>query len=312
MGIGDDAAVIGSDQKPLLISTDTLVEGLHFDLIYNPLKHLGYKAVVVSISDIYAMNGVPEQIIFALSVSNKYSVEAVDELYQGIQLACERYGVDLVGGDTTSSLKGMFLNITAIGVGKPNKVVYRSTAKENDLLCVSGDLGGAYVGLQLLEREKKIFLESPGVQPDLEGQRYCVGRQLKPEARHDIIEKFEEVGLLPTSMIDISDGLSSEILHLCKSSEVGCLLNEEQIPIYEETFDQALKFNIDPTTCALNGGEDYELLFTIDPSDEEKLSKIPDTKIIGRMTDYTQGAKLNTRQGNVHNLIAQGWKSFSS
>jgi len=309
-GVGDDSAVINCEKSLLLVSTDSLVEGLHFNLMYTPLQHLGYKAVVVSLSDIYAMNGEPKQITVSISISNKYSVEAIEELYAGIKLACQKYNVDLVGGDTTSSLKGLFINVTALGFADPDKIVYRNGAKPGDLLCVSGNLGASYIGLQLLEREKQVFLENPEIQPDLVGQEYTVGRQLKPEPKADLIKQFHKLNLLPTSMIDVSDGLSSEILHICRSSDVGCLLYEDRIPVHPDTYNTALKFNIDPTTCALNGGEDYELLFTVNPSDEPKLGTLDDIAIIGEIKESSEAAKLQTRQGNLHNLMAQGWKSF--
>ena len=310
-GVGDDAAVMEFDNgKQVVVTTDLLVEGIHFDLMYVPMKHLGYKAVVVNLSDIYAMNATPRQITVSIAISNRFSLEALSELYEGIYFACQQYGVDLVGGDTSSSLKGLVISITAVGEADPADVVLRSGARENDLLCVSGDLGGAYVGLQLLEREKRVYLENPGVQPDLENQTYIVGRQLKPEARKDIIGLFQTLGLKPTAMIDISDGLSSEILHLCESSQVGCELYESKIPIAEETYNMALKFNLDPVTCALSGGEDYELLFTIAPADFEKVKNNPDISIIGHMTAKEKGAVLITKGNNVHTLTAQGWNAF--
>ncbi|MBX7108450.1 MAG: thiamine-phosphate kinase [Chitinophagales bacterium] len=311
-GVGDDAAVIAFEEgKQVVITTDMLVEGIHFDLMYVPMKHLGYKSVVVNLSDIYAMNATPRQIIVSVALSNRFSLEAIHELYEGIYLACAKYGVDLVGGDTSSSLKGLVISITAVGEADPEDVVLRSGAKENDLLCVSGDLGGAYVGLQLLEREKRVYLENPGVQPDLENQSYIVGRQLKPEARKDITELFRSLQLKPTSMIDISDGLSSEILHLCESSQLGCMLYESKIPVAEETYNMALKFNLDPVTCALSGGEDYELLCTIAPADFEKVKNNPDISVIGHMTDKEKGAVLITKGNNVHPLTAQGWNAFN-
>ncbi|HYK55782.1 MAG TPA: thiamine-phosphate kinase, partial [Flavisolibacter sp.] len=270
VGVGDDAAVIDHFGKQTVITNDLLVEGVHFDLMYTPLKHLGYKTVVVNVSDICAMNATPTQIILGLGFSNRFSLEALDEFYEGVYAACEYYGVDLVGGDTTSSQKGFIISCTAIGEVAPDKYVKRSGAQKGDLLCVSGDLGGAYLGLTLLEREKRIFLESPGVQPDLEGEKYIVGRILKPEARKDIIEFLAQNEIMPTAMIDVSDGLSSEILHICKQSEVGCVLYEEKIPIAEDAKMAAFKFNLDPTACALSGGEDYELLFTIKQDDYDK------------------------------------------
>ncbi|HPH33169.1 MAG TPA: thiamine-phosphate kinase, partial [Chitinophagaceae bacterium] len=271
LGVGDDAAVIDHFGKQTVLTTDLLVEGVHFDLIYTPLKHLGYKSVVVNLSDVYAMNAIPTQIILSIGISNRFSLEALDEFYEGVYAACEKYGVDLVGGDTTSSQKGFIISLTAIGEVAPDNYVKRSTAKKGDLLCVSGDLGAAYVGLLFLEREKKIFIESPGVQPDLEGETYVIGRLLKPEARKDIVEFFAANQIKPTAMMDISDGLSSEILHICKDSNLGCVLYEEKIPVSEEMKKAAFKFEIDPTACALSGGEDYELLFTVAQEDFEKL-----------------------------------------
>lgn len=312
MGVGDDAAVVEYESgKQTVITTDLLIEGIHFDLMYVPLKHLGYKAVIVNLSDVYAMNATPKQITISIAISNRFSVEALDELYEGILFACKKYNVDLIGGDTTSSTKGLIISVTAIGEANENDIVKRSTAKENDLLCVSGDLGGSYLGLQILEREKRVYLDTPGIQPDLENQAYIVGRQLKPEARRDIIEQLKELKVKPTSMIDISDGLSSEILHLCEASKVGCQLFEEKIPIAEETYNQALKFNLDPTTCALNGGEDYELLFTIAQTDFEKIRNNPDISVIGHMTAKDKGAILITKGNNIHPLTAQGWNAFS-
>lgn len=310
-GIGDDAAVIDNKSFLTVVSTDSLVEGIHFDLMYTPLKHLGYKAVVVNVSDIYAMNAQPKQITVSIAISNRYSVEALEELYEGIRLACDYYDVDLVGGDTTSSPKGMFLNITAIGQGKKDKLVYRNGAKVGDLLCVSGNLGAAYLGLQILEREKQLYLSNPGIQPDLEGQDYLIGRQLKPEARKDMIEFFAKNNLIPTSMIDISDGLASEVFHLCQQSGTGAFVEESGIPIHPDAEMMALKFNLDPATCALNGGEDYELLFTIDPNDIEKVKYLPDIYIMGEMVKPSEGIKLHTKGGNIHDLKAQGWEHFS-
>ena len=307
VGVGDDGAVIDHFGKQTVISTDLLVEGVHFDLIYTPLKHLGYKSVIANISDIYAMNATPTQLVISLGLSNRFSVEAVDELYEGIYAACEKYGVDLVGGDTTSSQKGLIISITAIGEVTPDTFVKRSTAQKGDLICVSGDLGASYIGLLFLEREKKIYLESPGVQPDLEGEAYVVGRLLKPEARKDIIEFLAAQKIQPTSMMDISDGLSSEILHICKQSELGCVLYEEKIPIAEATKQAAFKFELDPTACALSGGEDYELLFTIPQSEYDKLVLNEQISVIGYMTDGEQGAKLFTKGGSKYPITAQGW-----
>jgi len=307
LGVGDDAAVIDHFGKQTVITTDLLVEGIHFDLIYTPLRHLGYKSVIVNLSDIYAMNAEPTQIVLSLGISSKFSVEALDEFYEGVYAACEKYDVDLVGGDTTSSQKGFIISVTAIGEVAPDKFVKRSTAQKGDLLCVSGDLGGAYAGLLFLEREKKIFLESPAVQPDLEGETYVIGRMLKPEARKDIIEFFEQSQLVPTAMMDISDGLSSEILHICKQSNLGCVLYEEKIPIHEEMKKAVYKFELDPTACALSGGEDYELLFTIPQTEYEKLVLNEQVSVIGYMTEPEQGAHIITKGGNKHAITAQGW-----
>jgi thiamine-monophosphate kinase len=283
-GVGDDAAVIDFKGKQTVISTDMLVEGVHFDLAYTPLKHLGYKAVSVNVSDIYAMNATPRQITVSFAISSKFSVEAIEELYSGMMLACHKHKVDIVGGDTTSSKSGLIISITAIGEANPEDLVYRNTSKEGDLLCVTGDLGAAYIGLQLLEREKKIFMESPDVQPDLEGNDYIIERQLKPEARKDIPVLLQKLEVKPTAMIDVSDGLASEILHLCTDSGTGCNLYEEKIPIDPAAYNTARDFNLDPTVCALSGGEDYELLFTIDQSDFPKIKANPDITVIGHMT----------------------------
>ena len=311
VGVGDDGAVIDHFGKQTVISTDLLVEGVHFDLIYTPLKHLGYKSVIANISDIYAMNATPTQLVISLGLSNRFSVESVDELYEGIYAACEKYGVDLVGGDTTSSQKGLIISMTAIGEVTPDTFVKRSTAQKGDLICVSGDLGASYIGLLFLEREKKIYLESPGVQPDLEGEAYVVGRLLKPEARKDIIEFLAAQKIQPTSMMDISDGLSSEILHICKQSELGCVLYEEKIPIAEATKQAAFKFELDPTACALSGGEDYELLFTIPQSEYDKLVLNEQISVIGYMTDAEQGAQLFTKGGSKYPITAQGWNHLA-
>ena len=309
-GIGDDAAVVNFDGKKALFSTDLLLEGIHFDLAYMPLKHLGYKAIQVNLSDIYAMNGTASQVTVSIGLSSKFSLEAVEELYQGISIACEKYGVDLVGGDTSSSKQGLVISVTSIGYADEKDICYRDGANEGDLLCVSGDLGGAYIGLQLLEREKNIFLENPGIQPDLEGKDYIVERQLKPEARKDIVEALKLMKIKPTSMIDISDGLASEILHICKQSNKGCNLYEEKIPIDPMTYDTARDFGIDPTVCALNGGEDYELLFTIKQSDFEKIKNNPDISIIGHITEASAGCNLISKSEIVHPIIAQGWNSL--
>lgn len=310
VGVGDDAAVIDHFGKQTVITSDLLIEGVHFDLMYTPLKHLGYKSVVVNVSDIYAMNATPTQIILGLAFSNRFSVEALDEFYEGVYAACQHYGVDLIGGDTNSSQKGFIIACTAIGEVTPDKYVRRNGARKGDLVCVTGDLGAAYLGLTLLEREKKIFLENPGVQPDLEGEKYIVGRILKPEARKDLIEFFAQASIMPTSMIDVSDGLSSEMLHLCSQSRGGCLLYEEKIPIGEETKLAAFKFNLDPTACALSGGEDYELLFTVRQEDYPAVSRNSDISIIGYITEEEAGAHILTKGGNKHPLTAQGWNAF--
>lgn len=309
--VGDDAAVINNKDKQTLISTDMLVEGIHFDLMYMPLKHLGYKAVVVNLSDIYAMNALPKQITISLAISNRFSVEGLEELYEGISHACEVYGVDLIGGDTCSSPKGLVISVTAVGEAKAEDIVYRTGAQVNDLLCVSGDLGASYLGLQILEREKRIFLEDKSIMPDLENQEYLIGRQLKPEARRDVIEIFKQINIKPTSMIDVSDGLASEIFHLCEQNKTGCRLFEEKIPISEEAYNMALKFKLDPTTCALSGGEDYELLFTIKPEEFEKVQPVSDFSVIGFLTPEAEGINLYTKGGNVHALTAQGWNAFT-
>lgn len=311
MGIGDDAAVIENGSALTVISTDMLVEGIHFDLMYQPLKHLGYKAVVVNLSDIYAMNAQPRQITVSMALSNRFSVEATEELYAGMKAACERYQVDLVGGDTTSSPSGLIISITAIGQAERHKLTYRHTAKVGDLICVTGNLGAAYLGLQLLEREKQVFLSNPGVQPDLEEQTYLVGRQLKPEPRRDMIEMFAKNELVPTSMIDISDGLASELFHICKRSKVGAFIEESGVPIHPDAQMMAIKFNLDPITCALSGGEDYELLFTIDPKDVDKVKYLPDIYIMGEIVEAADGLKLHTKGGNMHELTAQGWRHFN-
>lgn len=310
VGVGDDAAVIDHFGKQTVITNDLLIEGVHFDLMYTPLKHLGYKSVVVNLSDIYAMNAIPTQIVLSIAFSNRFSVEALDEFYEGVYAACEAYGVDLIGGDTSSSQKGFIISCTAIGEVSPDKYVKRNGAQKGNLVCVTGDLGAAYLGLTLLEREKKIFLENPNIQPDLEGEKYTVGRILKPEARKDIIEFFVENNIQPTAMMDISDGLSSEILHMCKQSKVGCMLYEEKIPIGEETKTAAFKFNLDPTACALSGGEDYELLFTVKQDDYDTISKNTDISVIGYITDEEAGVNIFTKGGNKYPVTAQGWNAF--
>lgn len=309
--IGDDAAVIEtSKDEVMLVSTDMLVEGVHFNLMYAPLKHLGYKATVVNLSDIIAMNGLPEQITVSIAISNRFSIEAIEELYKGIQLACNSYGVDLVGGDTTSSLSGLMISITALGRAKKEDVIYRSGAKENDLIVVSGDLGAAFVGLQILEREKEVYKENPAIQPDLDGHDYLLERQLKPEARKDILGFLKDLGVKPTSMIDVSDGLASEALHICKESKVGCHIYDEKIPIDPDTYNTARAFNLDPATCALNGGEDYELLFTIAQADFDKIKGNPHMTVIGHITEAAAGTYLVGKAGNLTQLQAQGWNHF--
>lgn len=310
LGIGDDCAVIEYKNKQTVVTTDMLVEGVHFDLMYMPLKHLGYKSVMVNLSDVYAMNAVPKQITVSIAISNRFSVEALEELYEGIYLACNKCTVDLVGGDTTSSTSGLVLSITAIGEVEASELVRRDTAKESDLVVVSGDLGGAYVGLQLLEREKEVFKTNPKIQPDLEGHDYILERQLKPEARMDVPVLLKKLEIKPTSMIDVSDGLSSEMLHLCESSKLGCSLYEEKIPIDPTTINMAREFNLDPTVCALSGGEDYELLFTIDLKDYDKIKGNPNFTVIGHMTAKSAGANLIARNGALYPLTAQGWDSL--
>ena len=310
LSVGDDAAIIDHFGKQTVITTDLLVEGIHFDLMYTPLKHLGYKAVIVNLSDVYAMNAIPTQVTVSIAFSNRFSVEALDEFYEGIYLACEKYGVDLVGGDTSSSGKGFIISVTAIGEVSPDKFVKRSSAKAGDLICVSGDLGGAFLGLTLFEREKKIFLENPKVQPDLENEDYIAGRLLKPEARRDIIEYFVKNDILPTAMMDISDGLSSEVLHLCKQSNLGCRIYEDKIPIHDLARKAAFKFGLDPTVCALNGGEDYELIFTLKQEDYDKITLNEEIAVVGYMTELEEGTKLLTRGGNTFNITAQGWNAF--
>jgi len=309
-GIGDDAAVIDVGNQYLLLSTDMLVEGPHFDLSYVPLKHLGYKAVAVNVSDIAAMNGIPKQITVGLALSNRFSVEAIDELYEGIRAACRNFRVDLVGGDTTTSTSGLIISISVTGMVEKDKVVYRNTAQPNDVLCVTGDLGAAYVGLQLLEREKRVFLTNPDMQPELQGKDYLLERQLRPEARTDFIHELRDLGIVPTSMIDISDGLASEIRHICTQSDVGAHIFEQKIPIATLTYDNAVELNLDPITCAMNGGEDYELLFTIRQSDYEKLKNHPDVAFIGYMTNQPQTVSLITEAGNQYPVKAQGWEHF--
>ncbi|MDP4281190.1 MAG: thiamine-phosphate kinase [Bacteroidota bacterium] len=309
-GVGDDAAVIDLKDKLLLLSTDLLIEGIHFDLTYTPLKHLGYKSVIVNLSDIAAMNGVPKQITVSLGISSRFSVEALDEFYAGIRLACEKYKIDLVGGDTSSSVTGLLISVTVVGEGVREEIVYRNGAHSGDLICVTGDLGGSYAGLLVLKREKEVFKANPDMQPELSGNEYILGRQLKPEARTDMLALFRGVGAFPTSMIDISDGLASETLHLCKQSGTGCRLYEEKIPIHPDTVKQAREFGIVPTVCALSGGEDYELLFTIRQEDYDKFKDIAGISIIGHMTSPDDGEMLITTDGKTMELTAQGWDAM--
>ena len=306
-GVGDDAAVLNYENKQVVFSTDMLTEGIHFNLMYAPLKHLGYKSVVVNLSDIFAMNAVPKQITVNIGLSKKFSVEAVEELYSGIHLACEKYNVDLVGGDTTASLIGLILSVCVLGEAEKDEIVYRSGAQPNDLICVTGDLGGAYMGLQLLERENEVYKVNQEMQPKLDGYNYILERQLKPEARADVIAAFKRIGIKPTSMIDISDGLSSEVIHLCKNSKTGCNVHEEKIPLDPQTKKMAEEMNINPLVAALNGGEDYELLFTLPLDDYEKIKNDPDFTIIGHMAEEKEGTNLITTSGSSIALWAQGW-----
>lgn len=316
-GVGDDCAVLqysseAADPRRLLVTTDMLMEGIHFDLTYTPLKHLGYKAAMVNLSDVYAMNGTPRQLLVSIAVGRRFKVEHLDELYAGIRLACERHGIDIVGGDTTTSLTGLAISITCIGEAQAEDIVYRSGAKDTDLICVSGNLGAAYMGLQLMEREKRIFESQKSnpetaAQPDFSGREYLIERLLKPEARRDIIQRLHEAGIRPTSMMDISDGLSSEAMHICKQSHTGCRIYEERIPIDYQTAVTAEEFNMNVYTAALNGGEDYELLFTVPLTDHEKVEQLDDIKVIGHITRPELGAKLITRDGNEFDLKAQGW-----
>jgi len=307
-GIGDDCAVLSypADHK-VLVTTDMLMEGVHFDLTYVPLKHLGYKAAMVNLSDIYAMNGTPRQLTVSLALSKRFCIEDIEDLYAGIRLACEQHGVDIVGGDTTSSLTGLAISITCIGEARKEDIVYRNGAKETNLICVTGDLGAAYMGLQLLEREKAVFKGEKEIQPDFAGKEYLLERQLKPEARRDIIRKLAEAGVKPTAMMDISDGLSSELMHICTQSKVGCRIYEEHLPIDYQTAVMAEELNMNVTTCAINGGEDYELLFTIPIADHEKISKMEGVKLIGHITKEELGCALITRDGQEFELKAQGW-----
>ncbi|MBR8720982.1 Thiamine-monophosphate kinase [Bacteroides pyogenes] len=310
-GIGDDAAVLSyPSEKQILVTTDLLMEGVHFDLTYVPLKHLGYKSAVVNFSDIYAMNGTPRQITISLALSKRFCVEDIEEFYAGVRLACQQYHVDIVGGDTSSSLTGLAISITCIGEADKNKVVYRNGAKETDLICVSGDLGAAYMGLQLLEREKTVLKGEKDIQPDFSGKEYLLERQLKPEARKDIIEKLAAANIIPSSMMDISDGLSSELLHICKQSNAGCRIYEEHIPIDYQTAVMAEEFNMNLTTCAMNGGEDYELVFTVSIADYDKVSQIEGLRLIGHITKPELGCALVTRDGQEFELRAQGWNAL--
>ncbi len=309
-GVGDDAAVIEMTDKQILVTTDMLIEGVHFDLSYMPLKHLGYKAVMVNLSDVYAMNGNATQIAVSIAVSNRFSLEAMEELYEGIHLACKGYNIDLIGGDTTSSTTGLLISITAIGEIKKEDVVYRNSAKPTDLLVVSGDLGAAYLGLQVLEREKQVFQVNPDSQPDLTNYSYLIERQLKPEARKDIVKLLKDLEVKPTSMIDISDGLSSEILHICTQSKVGCNLYEDKIPLDPQVISTCEEFNLNSTTIALSGGEDYELLFTISQEDFLKIKANPHLSIIGHITDESEGVNLVTRANQQIKLTAQGWNAL--
>jgi len=310
-GIGDDAAVLDYKGKKMVLTTDLLVEGIHFNLVYTPLKHLGYKAITVNLSDVYAMNAIPKQVVVSIAISGKFSLEAMDELYGGIKLACQNYGVDLVGGDTTTSVTGLTISVAAVGELDTGKTVYRNTARLNDLICVSGNLGASYMGLQLLERERKLFEESSaGIQPDLTGYEYILGRQLKPEARKDIIEEFAEHGIVPNSMIDISDGLSSDLLHICQQSGMGCRIFQDKIPIDEETVRAAVEMNIEAFIPALNGGEDYELLFTIPLNMHDAIQKIKGVSIIGHIAGEEAGKKFVTEHGTEMELQAQGWNAL--
>ena len=312
LGVGDDAAIIQMGKETQVISTDIFIEKIHFDMMYSPLVHIGYKCITASLSDIFAMNARPKQVLVSIALSSKYTLQAAEELYTGIKAACDKYSIDLIGGDTSSSVTGMAITVTALGYADEKSIVRRSGAKEGDLLCVSGDLGGAYMGLQLLEREKQVFLETKDMQPDLEGKDYVVGRQLRPEARKDVIDLLEEMEIIPTSMIDISDGLSSEVFHLCKHSGIGMKIYEDKLPIDQQTYDTALEFNIPPSTTAMNGGEDYELLFTIPQSQYDKLKNSLDISVIGYCTAAHEGKELITKSGTVVPLEAQGWDTMNT
>ena len=311
-GVGDDAAVLEFDNQQTLVTTDLLMEGVHFDLVYTPMKHLGYKAAIVNFSDIYAMNGTPKQITVSLAVSKRFCIEDLELFYEGLQLACQLHGVDIVGGDTTSSVTGLAISITCIGVANKEEIVYRNGAKETDLICVSGDLGAAYMGLQLLEREKAVFEGQKEANPDFSGKEYLLERQLKPEARKDIIEALKKEGIRPTAMMDISDGLSSELMHICTQSNVGCRVYEERIPIDYQTAVMAEELNMNVTTCALNGGEDYELLFTVPLTEHDKVAAMKGIKVVGHITKPELGCGLITRDGQEFELKAQGWNPLKS
>ena len=311
-GVGDDAAVMDFKDKKTVVSTDLLIEGVHFDLSYVPLKHLGYKAVSVNVSDIYAMNATATQITVSIAVSNRFPLEALEELYAGIRLACDRYKVDLVGGDTTSSTRGLIISVTAIGEANEEDLVYRNGAHPNDLIVLTGDIGGAYMGLQILEREKAVFQVNPNSQPDIEMYSYILERQLKPEARKDIPPLLKQLGVKPTAMMDVSDGLSSELLHICKQSGVGCRLYEDKIPLDPQVISTCEEFNLDSTTIALSGGEDYELLFTIAQADYDKIKGNPNFSVIGYITDKEEGVNLVTRAGQFIPIIARGWNALSN
>lgn len=306
-GVGDDAAVLEFGDYHTLVTTDLLMEGVHFDLTYTPMKHLGYKSAIVNFSDIYAMNGIPKQITVSLAVSKRFCIEDLEQFYEGLQLACQVHGVDIVGGDTTSSVTGLAISITCIGIAEKNQIVYRNGAQETDLICVSGDLGAAYMGLQLLEREKAVFEGEKEINPDFTGKEYLLERQLKPEARKDIIEALNKEGIRPTSMMDISDGLSSELMHICTQSQTGCRIYEERIPIDYQTAVMAEELNMNVTTCALNGGEDYELLFTVPLTTHDQIEKVKGVKVIGHITKPELGCGLITRDGQEFELKAQGW-----
>ncbi|MBQ9217354.1 MAG: thiamine-phosphate kinase [Muribaculaceae bacterium] len=311
-GVGDDCAVMNYGDRRTLVTTDLLLEGIHFDLRYVPLKHLGYKSVVVNLSDIYAMNGTPRQITVSLGISKRFTLEHIEELYSGIRLACQEYGVDLVGGDTSASVTGLLISITALGEARAEDIVYRNGARDTDLICVSGDLGAAYMGLQLLERERQVAagLKDDSFQPDFAGKEYLLERQLKPEARRDVIAELHELGIRPTAMMDVSDGLSSELLHICKASSVGCRVYEDRIPIDYQTAIQAEEFNMNLVTAAMNGGEDYELLFTVPLTDHEKVAQMKTAKLIGRITKPELGAYLVSRDNQELEIRAQGWNAF--